>query len=203
MFGCGHVCICENTQTAFQRITTFFFHPTLTDVQNATVTQSRVRWNNKTTEFTKSHFICKGCAEGTTAAYSRSARGYLLFCLLRVSRMLPNWFQRLMMGKYWVFPLPEINVWFKSLYNLHWLFLALIVCAHLSGWIKKNNNNLRMPSAQSGTLLCTCLRINQSVEDREPCSDPQWKHEQHINTQAKSYEKQTSIHTHFHCAETN
>lgn len=98
---------------------------------------------------------------------------------------------------------PEINVWFKSFYNLHSLFLALIVWAHVSGWIKKNNNNLRMPSAQSGTLLCTCLRINQSGEDREPCSDPQWKHEQHINTQAKSYEKQTSIHTHFHCEETN
>lgn len=61
-----------------------------------------------------------------------------------------------------------------------------------------------MPSAQSETLICTCFRLNQRGEDREPCSDQQWKHEQHVNTQAKSYKKLTSIHIHLiHYAETD
>lgn len=38
-------------------------------------TTPRVLWNNKTTEFMKTRFICNWCAEGTTAAYGVPACG--------------------------------------------------------------------------------------------------------------------------------
>lgn len=161
----------------FERITTLF-HPTLTDMQEATVRNSPVVQNSSTPENTLWLHLTCWKNESRYSQHPPNTPHYPL-----IGFKVHGWVNTGLLFQ----KKKKKNT--ADFLCLTWCALILfflrgaVMGAHLSDWIWKIKPGKERHQLKVG-LKSMCWRWTNRGEDRESCSDSvtRWKHEQHVNT---------------------